>query len=169
MNDSPHGTSSRSPVLAILGSLVAGAALAVALFFTVGSSGSEPVVTGSVLFAFGLGWGLMAWLSTRFSARPQAWTAVPAAFLGFVGLGALLLRFTAPRLLAALVILAGVGYLADSIGTIVVADYGLTVSTFTFVGEALLIFWLFWRAARGSRSSATSVVTPDRASAAAAS
>ena len=87
MNDSPRGTSRRSPVLAILGSLVAGAALAVALFFTVASSGSEPVVTGSVLFAFGIGWGLMAWLSTRFSARPQAWTAVPAAFLGFIGLG----------------------------------------------------------------------------------
>jgi pimeloyl-ACP methyl ester carboxylesterase len=87
MNDSPRGTSSGSPVLAILGSLVAGAALAVALFFTVASSGSEPVVTGSVLFAFGLGWGLMAWLSTRFSARPQAWTAVPAAVLGFIGLG----------------------------------------------------------------------------------
>jgi pimeloyl-ACP methyl ester carboxylesterase len=87
MNDSPRGTGSRSPVLAILGSLVAGAALAVALFFTVASNGSEPVVTGSVLFAFGLGWGLMAWLSTRYSARPQAWTAVPAAFLGFIGLG----------------------------------------------------------------------------------
>ena len=87
MSNSPRGTSSRSPVLAILGSLVAGAALAIALFFIVASSGSEPVVTGAVLFAFGIGWGLMAWLSTRFSTRPQAWTAVPAAFLGFIGLG----------------------------------------------------------------------------------
>jgi len=87
MNDSPRGTSSRSPVLAILGSLVAGAALAVALFFTVASSGSEPVVTGSVLFAFGLGWAVMAFTTSRFSAQPQAWTAVPAAFLGFIGLG----------------------------------------------------------------------------------
>jgi hypothetical protein len=89
--------------------------------------------------------------------------------LHLVGLGALLVRFAAPRLLAALVVMAGAGYLADAIGTIFVADYGLTVSTFTFVGEALLIFWLFWRAARGSRSSATSVVTPDRSSAAVAS
>jgi hypothetical protein len=72
-------------------------------------------------------------------------------------------------LLAALVVLAGVGYLDDSIGTMFIADYGLTISTFTFVGEALLIFWLFWRAARGSRSSATAVGTPDRATAAAAS
>jgi pimeloyl-ACP methyl ester carboxylesterase len=86
MNDSPRG-SSRSPVLAILGSLVAGATLAVGLTFTLASGGSEPLVTGSVLFAFGIGWGLMAVLSTRFSAQPQAWTAVPAAVLGSIGLG----------------------------------------------------------------------------------
>jgi pimeloyl-ACP methyl ester carboxylesterase len=86
MNDSPRG-SSRSPVLAILVSLVAGAALAVALIFTLASGGSEPLVTGSVLFAFGIGWGLMAVMSTRFSAQPQAWTAVPAAVLCSIGLG----------------------------------------------------------------------------------
>jgi len=88
MNDSSRGTSSsRSPVLAIFSSLVAGAALAVALLFTLASGGSEPVVTGSVLFAFGVGWGLMAFASSRFSAQQQAWTAVPAAFLAFIGLG----------------------------------------------------------------------------------
>jgi pimeloyl-ACP methyl ester carboxylesterase len=86
MNDSPRG-SSRSPVLAILVSLVAGAALAVALTFTLASGGSEPLVTGSVLFAFGIGWRLMAVMSTRFSAQPQAWTAVPAAVLCSIGLG----------------------------------------------------------------------------------
>jgi pimeloyl-ACP methyl ester carboxylesterase len=86
MNDSPRG-SSRSPVLAIFGSLVAGAALAVVLTLTLASGGSEPLVTGSVLFAFGLGWGLMGFLSTRFSAQPQAWTAVPAIVLGLIGLG----------------------------------------------------------------------------------
>jgi hypothetical protein len=88
--------------------------------------------------------------------------------LHLVGLGALLFMFAAPRLLAALVVLAGVGYLADSIGTILIADYGLTISTFTFVGEALLIFWLFWRAARGLRSS-EAVVAAARTSSAAAS
>ena len=50
-------------------------------------TGSEPVVTGSAMFAFGLGWGLMAVLSTRFSAQPQAWARVPALFLGSIGLG----------------------------------------------------------------------------------
>jgi len=85
MNDSSR-SSSRSPVLAIFGSLVAGAALAVALTVTLASGGSEPLVTGSVLFAFGLGWGLMTLLSTRFSAQPQAWTALPAIVLGSIGL-----------------------------------------------------------------------------------
>jgi pimeloyl-ACP methyl ester carboxylesterase len=88
MNDASRRSSSkRSPVLAIFGSLVAGAAIAVALLLSLASGGSEPVVTGSVLFAFGLGWALMAFLTTRFSAQPQAWMAVPAAFLGSIGLG----------------------------------------------------------------------------------
>jgi len=99
-----------------------------------------------------------------------AWHLALGIFgLHLVGLGALLFRFAAPRLLAALVVLAGVGYLADSLGTIFIADYGLTISTFTFVGEALLIFWLLWRAARGSRSSATAVGSTGHASAAVAS
>jgi pimeloyl-ACP methyl ester carboxylesterase len=87
MNDSSRTTSTRSPVLAILGSLVAGAALAVAFAFTFASGGSEPLVTGSVLFAFGLGWGMMTFTSSRFSAQPQAWTGVPAIVLGSIGLG----------------------------------------------------------------------------------
>jgi pimeloyl-ACP methyl ester carboxylesterase len=87
MNDSSRTTSTRSPVLAILGSLVAGAALAVAVVFTFASGGSESLVTGSVLFAFGLGWGLMAFTSSRFSAQPQPWTAVPAIVLGSIGIG----------------------------------------------------------------------------------
>jgi pimeloyl-ACP methyl ester carboxylesterase len=92
MTDSSRTTSTRSPVLAILGSLVAGAALAVALVSTFASGGSEPLVTGSVLSAFGLGWGLMAYASSRFSAQPQTWTAVPAAVLGFIGLGLIVLQ-----------------------------------------------------------------------------
>jgi pimeloyl-ACP methyl ester carboxylesterase len=92
MNAASRTTSTRSPVLAILGSLVAGAALAVALVFTFAAGGSEPLVTGSVLFAFGLGWGLMGFLSTRYSAQPQRWTAVPAAVLGSIGIGLMLFQ-----------------------------------------------------------------------------
>ena len=92
MNDATRITSTRSPLLAVLGSLVAGAALAVVFVFTIASGGSEPLVTGSVLFAFGLGWGLMGFLSTRYSAQPQGWTAVPAAVLGSIGIGLMLFQ-----------------------------------------------------------------------------
>src|SRR5258705_1831264 len=87
LNDSSRTTSTRSPAPAIFGSLVAGASLAIAFLLSLASGGSEPVVTGSVLVAFGFGWGLMGFLSSRFSAQPQAWTAVPAAVLGSIGLG----------------------------------------------------------------------------------
>ena len=113
---------------------------------------------------------LQAQVAASVAAFDTGWHVALGIFgLHLVGLGALLFRFPAPRLLAALVVLAGAGYLADSIGTILIDGYGLTISTFTFVGEALLIFWLFWRAARGSRSSAAAVGPPDRATAAAAS
>jgi hypothetical protein len=112
---------------------------------------------------------LQAQVAASVASFDTGWHLALGIFgLHLVGLGVLLFRFSAPRLLAALVVLAGVGYLADSIGTIFVADYGLTISTFTFVGEALLIFWLFWRAARGLRSS-EAVVAAARTSAAAAS
>ncbi len=87
MNVPQQRTSTRSPVLAILASLIAGIVLAVALLLGPASGGSEPMITGSVLFAFGLGWGLMAFLSTRYSAQPQTWMVVPALFLGIIGLG----------------------------------------------------------------------------------
>ena len=64
-----------------------GALLAVALVLGPASGGSEPLITGSVLFAFGFGWGLMAFLTTRYSAQPQTWMVVPALFLATIGLG----------------------------------------------------------------------------------
>jgi uncharacterized protein DUF4386 len=113
---------------------------------------------------------LQAQVAASVASFDTVWHVALGIFgLHLVGLGVLLVGFSAPRLLAALVVVAGVGYLADSVGTFFIADYGLTISTFTFVGEALLIVWLFWRAARGSRSSAMAVSTADRASAAAAS
>ena len=53
--------------------------------------------------------------------------------------------------LGALVVLAGSGYLADSFGRILVPGYTLTISVVTFLGEALLIVWLFWIAIKGTR------------------
>src|SRR3954453_20646869 len=86
MNVQQSSTSTRSPVLAILASPVAGTLLAIALLLGPASGGSEPMITGAVMFAFGLGWGLMAFLSTRYSAQPQVRMVVPALFLGITGL-----------------------------------------------------------------------------------
>lgn len=84
--------STRSPVPAILVSLAAGVILAVALILGPASTGSEPVVTGAVMLAFGIGWGLMAFLSTRSGAPPQTWLVVPAATLGLTGLGLMVVQ-----------------------------------------------------------------------------
>jgi hypothetical protein len=82
------------------------------------------------------------------------WDLALAVFgLSLVGLGGLLVRSADfPRLLGGLVILAGAGYLADSIGRTLVTGYTLTISTFTFIGEVLLIVWLFKLAITGSRT-----------------
>ena len=56
-----------------------------------------------------------------------------------------------PRVLGALVALAGVGYVADATGTVLSADYDTNVAAFTFFGEPLLMLWLLvhgWRAVR---------------------
>ena len=77
---------SRSLVTVILLSIVAGAVLAIVLVVLVAREGSEPLVTGSVLVAFGLGWALMAYLADRFAGQPQRWMFVPAAALLITGL-----------------------------------------------------------------------------------
>jgi len=82
----------RSPVPAILGSVVVGFVLAIALVLVQASSASEASITGSTLLAFGIGWGLMALLSTRFSSQPQAWARVPSVVLASIGIGLLLLQ-----------------------------------------------------------------------------
>ena len=70
--------------------------------------------------------------------------------LHLLGLGYLLFRSAYfPRFLGVLVIVAGGGYLADSFTRILAPDFSFTFSVFTFVGEALLIFWLFLRAIKG--------------------
>jgi hypothetical protein len=151
----------------LVGSLrvVYAAVFAIALLNLVDAAGLAQSATGTALQSG----PLQAQVAAAVASFDTGWHLALGIFgLHLVGLGALLFMFAAPRLLAALVVLAGIGYLADSVGTVLIAGYGLTISTFTFVGEALLIFWLFWRAARGSRSSGT-VVAAARTSSAAAS
>jgi hypothetical protein len=93
-------------------------------------------------------------VASLIAAFRNGWDLGLAIFgLHLVGLGGLLFRSADfPRFLGGLLILAGAGYLADALGRILVPDYTLTISTFTFVGEALLIVWLFKLAIKGSRS-----------------
>jgi hypothetical protein len=52
-------------------------------------------------------------------------------------------------LLSILLVIAGVGYLADSIGKFLLPNYNTSIAQFTFIGEVLLIFWLLWKGIKG--------------------
>ena len=54
-----------------------------------------------------------------------------------------------PRWLSILLVVASLGYMTDSFGRFLSPNYTISISTYTFVGEALLILWLFWRAIKG--------------------
>lgn len=58
-------------------------------------------------------------------------------------LGYLLLKAGYMRkILGILILLAGLGYIIDGAGKILLPDYNLSISMFTFIGEVILIFWL---------------------------
>jgi len=48
-------------------------------------------------------------------------------------------------LLGVLLIIAGLGYIVDGFGTLLIPDYSLDIAVFTFIGEVALIFWLLIR------------------------
>lgn len=80
------------------------------------------------------------------------WIVMSLAIFGLhlLGVGYLLFKSANfPRFLGVLVVVAGAGYLADSFVGILVPEFDFTFSEITFVGEPLLIFWLFWRAIKG--------------------
>jgi hypothetical protein len=94
----------------------------------------------------------------------NGWDGMSVAIFGLhlLGLGYLLFRSADfPRFLGVLVVIAGGGYLADSFTRILVPDFGFTFSVFTFVGEALLIVWLFYRAIKGFNPSALASMSTD--------
>lgn len=107
-----------------------------------------------------------AQVAASVTAFRGGWDLALAVFgLHLVGLGVLLCRSADfPRLLGVLVAVAGAGYLADSLGRTLVPAYALTVSTFTFIGEVLLIAWLFRVAVRSARSSVISQAAAEASS-----
>ena len=100
---------------------------------------------------------LQAQVMSSISSFDNGWTGIALAIFGLhlFCLGYLLFRSAQfPGFLGVLVAIAGGGYLVGSFGMILVPDYALTIGSFTFVGEALLIVWLFLRAIKGFRPSA---------------
>lgn len=82
----------------------------------------------------------------------SGWIGIALSIFSFhlFGLGYLLIKsVNAPTWLGVLLIVAGGGYLVDGVGTILVADYSLTVAVFTFIGEPILGLWAFWKAYKG--------------------
>ena len=70
---------------AIVGSVVAGAVVALLLALVVFAGGTEATITGALLLGFGFGWALMATLTVRRTRQPQRWAFVPAVAMGATG------------------------------------------------------------------------------------
>lgn len=68
--------------------------------------------------------------------------------LGLFGLHLIVLGYLAlqagyfPKLLAALLVISGLGYLFDAVTGFLFPAFGVTIGQFTFFGEVLLAFWL---------------------------
>ena len=95
---------------------------------------------------------LQAQVMASVTSFDTGWVGIALAIFGLhlFGLGFVLFRSADfPRFLGVLVSIAGIGYLADSFAMILAPDFAFTFSVFTFVGEALLILWLLWRAFKG--------------------
>jgi pimeloyl-ACP methyl ester carboxylesterase len=78
--------------LIVVGSLAAGLTAALLLVWFVSAGAAEPVVTGSAMLGFGLGWAMLAALSVWRTDQPQRWALLPAAY--FTIMGAILLLFS---------------------------------------------------------------------------
>ena len=69
----------------VVASLLTGIVGALALTLAVFPGGQEHQVIGSALVAFGVGWAVLAFFSTRMTSRPQRWAYVPAVVMSVAG------------------------------------------------------------------------------------
>ncbi|GAA3605489.1 DUF4386 domain-containing protein [Nonomuraea rosea] len=65
-----------------------------------------------------------------------------------------------PRVIGILLMIAGLGYLADGLGLMLVAGYALDIAVFTFAGEVVLIFWLLISGRQASQPARVSAAWP---------
>jgi len=49
-----------------------------------------------------------------------------------------------PGFLGALIVIAGLGYLADTLGAVLIPQYDVNLASVTFIGEVVLIGYLLW-------------------------
>lgn len=61
------------------------------------------------------------------------------------------------KIIGILLVIAGLGYVVDGFGTVLVSGYSLSVAQVTFVGEAVLIFWLLIKGRRLTLDRATTM------------
>src|SRR5262245_4852717 len=86
------GQPSTGPVARIIaGSVTAGLAAAVLLVAVVFPGATEATITGSLLVAFGFGWALLGWATSRFTQHPLRWTRVPAVAMAATGIALIVL------------------------------------------------------------------------------
>jgi pimeloyl-ACP methyl ester carboxylesterase len=85
--DADRRTGTWSVTRVVLGSLAVGAGSALGLTMVVFPGATEAVVTGCLLFGFGLGWAALAVVSARKTRRPQRWARVPAVAMSATGAG----------------------------------------------------------------------------------
>ncbi len=108
---------------------------------------------------------------SRLDGFDAAWNVGLVLFgMHLVVIGWLLLRRSGvfATIVGALVLIAGAGYLADSVLWVLVPD-ALVLAQFTFIGEIVLIAWLVVggiRSIRADREDVAHATTPDRAPAA---
>jgi len=55
-----------------------------------------------------------------------------------------------PRLIGVLLLIAGVGYVVDTLGAMLVPGYGLALGQYTFFGELVFPVWLLLRGGKGA-------------------
>jgi hypothetical protein len=79
-----------------------------------------------------------------FNSFDSNWNAALCIFgLHLIFLGIVIIRSGfLSWILGVLVVIAGFGYMFDFIITLIIPNTTLTISGFTFIGEALLIIWL---------------------------
>ena len=91
--EDPIRVGRRLPVAVVVTlSMLIGLLTTLALVLVVFAGATEPVITGSALLGWALGWTLLVVLSNRFTGRPQHWATVPAVVMAITGAGLLAIR-----------------------------------------------------------------------------